>query len=134
MDVIVGIPAVEHGPRIQNLNLVSATRLSDFVTLLLQMFPDVGKKLSTLLEHDTADIQCSVQGSPVSPTALCMRNEIRVRNLIGQHVLPVEMVPHILHTCTRSVENQRVSDLSSEHHRQWTLVQLSPQLLPQQSS
>ena len=35
VEAIVDIPAVERGPRIQNLNLVSATRLSDFVTLLL---------------------------------------------------------------------------------------------------
>ena len=98
------------------------------------MFPDVGKKLSTLLEHDTADIQYSDQGSPVSPIALCMRNEIRVRNLIGQHDLLVETVLHILRTYIQSVENQRVFDLSNEHHRRWIVVQLSPQLLPQQSS
>ena len=133
-EVIVGKPAVERGPRIPNLSLVSATRLLDFVTLLLWMFPDVGKKLSTLLEHDTVDIQYSVQGSPVLPTALCMRNEIRVRNPNGQHVLPVGTVRHILRTYFRSVENQRVFDLSNEHHRRWILVQLSPQPLPQQSS
>ena len=134
MEAIVGIPAVERGPKIPNLSLVSATRLLDFVTLLLWMFPDVERLLSKLLEHGTADIQCSVQGPLVSSIVLCMRNEIRVRNLIGQHGLLVETVPHILHTYIRNVENQRVSDLSSEHHRRWTLVQRSPQLLPQQSS
>ena len=134
MEAIVGIPAVERGPKIPNPSLVSAMRLLDFVTLLLWMFPDAGKKLSTLLEHDIADIQYSVQGSPVSPTALCMRNEIRVRNPIGQHDLLVETVRHILHTYIRSVENQRVFDLSNEHHRRWILVQLSPQLSLQQSS
>ena len=98
------------------------------------MFPDVGKRLSTLLEHGTADIQYSVQGPLVSSIVLCMRNEIRVRNLVVQHGLLVETVPHILHTYIRSVENQRVFDLSNEHHRQWTSVQLSPQLSLQQSS
>ena len=127
-EAIVGKPAVERGPRIPNLSLVSATRLLDFVTLLLWMFPDVEMLLSKLLEHDTADTQCSVQGPLLASTVPCMRNGIHVHSPVEQPDLLAGMVTNTLHTCIRNVGNQRVSDLSNEHHRLWTVVQTSPQL------
>ena len=56
-EVILGIPAVELGPRILNLNLVSAMKLLDFEVPPLLMFPDVDMPLSKLLVLDKTDIQ-----------------------------------------------------------------------------
>ena len=55
MAVIVGRPAVEHGPRILTPNLVSAVKLLDFEVLPLLMFPDVDMQTSKRLERDKAD-------------------------------------------------------------------------------
>ena len=92
MAVIVGKPAVERGPRILNLNLVSATKLLDFEIPPLLMFPDVDMQLSILLEHDKADIQCSGLGLLRASIVPCTSNEKRVHIPIEQLHLPDGMV------------------------------------------
>ena len=91
-EVILGKPAVERGPRILNLNLVSAMMLLDSEVPPLWMFPDVGMQLSRRLEHDKADILCSGLVLRRASIVPCTRNEKRVRILIGQPHLPDGMV------------------------------------------
>ena len=91
-EVIVGKPAVERGPRILNLNLVSAMMLLDSEVPPMWMFPDVGMQPSILLEHDKADIQCSVLGLLLASIVPCTSNEKRVHIPTEQLHLPDGMV------------------------------------------
>ena len=91
-EVILGIPAVERGPRILNLNFVSASKLQNYEVPPLRMFPDVGMQPSILLEHDKADIQCSVLQSRLASTVPCTSNGKHVHIPTEQLHRPVEMV------------------------------------------
>ena len=91
-EVIVGKPAVERGPRILNLNLVSAAKLLDFEVPPLLMFPDVDMQLSKLLERDKADIQYFVLDPPLASIVPCTSSERHVRIPIEQLHLPDGMV------------------------------------------
>ena len=75
-EVILGIPAVELGPRILNLNLVSAVKLLDFEVHPLLMFPDVDMLTSKRLVRDIADTLYWLQSPPLASTVPCMCNEI----------------------------------------------------------
>ena len=78
MAVIVGKPAVEHGPRILTPNLVSAVKLLDFEVLPLLMFPDVDMLTSKRLVHAISGTLCWLQSPLLASTVPCMRNEIHV--------------------------------------------------------
>ena len=75
VEAIVGIPAVERGPKIPNLSLVSVMKLLGFVILLLWMFPDVDMLLSKLLERDKTDIRYWLLGPPLASIVPCTSNE-----------------------------------------------------------
>ena len=77
-EVLLGRPAVELGPRILNLNLVSAAKLLDFEVPPLLMFPDVDMQLSKLLERDKVDIHCWLLGPPLASIVPCTSNERHV--------------------------------------------------------
>ena len=77
-EVILGKPAVELGPRILNLNLVSAAKLLDFEVPPRLMFPDVDMLLSKLPERDKADIRYWLLGPPLASIVPCTSSERHV--------------------------------------------------------